>query len=204
MYGIHIHSPMHTYAHIHLCTHMHLCTHTYTHTPLQQETRSTSCTGPDCSRVATPPSVYCSDRCIERHAAKMLRVLAKRGVIVQTTPGEFVRGGGGVSVVERATGKMVMGLSAPSEKKLVGWLKTHPSYQVFLPHGKGNDCHWCSVCCSFLCGHCCRVVRLLVSSERVVLPKWALCLFVHTFETSVQTFKASSSAALAGWAGGGV
>ena len=40
-------------------------------------------------------------------------------------------------MVEKATGKVVMGIVAPSEKNLVTWLKAHPSYQVLLPAGKG-------------------------------------------------------------------
>ena len=170
-----------------VCTHILVYTHTHTHTHTQlQETSSASCIGPDCGKVATPPSVYCSDRCVERHAAKMLRVLAKRGVIVQTTPGEFVRGGGGVSVLERATGKMVMGLSAPSEKKLVGWLKMHPSYQVLLPHGKGNDCLDFS-CVLFILWTLCHV-RLLHSSKHI-FGVHGLCFFLHTFEPSAQTLR---------------
>ena len=93
----------------------------------------------------------------------MLRLLAKRGVSIQTTPGEFVRGGGGVSVMERATGKVVMGLAAPSESKLVGWLKSHPSYLVLLPHGKGNDNVVSLV--FYLCGHCnVRVLSIVKST----------------------------------------
>ena len=44
-------------------------------------------------------------------------------------------------MVEKATGKVVMGISAPSEKNLVPWLKVHPSYQVLLPAGKGMYLH---------------------------------------------------------------
>ena len=131
---------------------------------LQEETTSMCCIGPDCTRGATPPSLYCSDHCIEKHAAKMLRIMAKRGMAVQTSPGEFVRGGGGVSVVERATGKVFMGLTAPSEKKLVGWLKNHPTYQVFLPHGKGNDIVVSLMFC--LCV-CCHVRRIQLSTFAV-------------------------------------
>ena len=74
----------------------------------------------------------------------MLKLLSNKGVSIQTSPSEFVRGSGGVSVLEKATGKVVMGIVAPSEKNLVTWLKAHPSYQVLLPAGKGMYMYMCS------------------------------------------------------------
>ena len=47
-------------------------------------------------------------------------------------------------MLEKATGKVVMGIVAPSEKNLVTWLKAHPSYQVLLPAGKGMYMYMCS------------------------------------------------------------
>jgi len=105
--------------------------------PLRQEELNTQCIGPGCDKLAPSPSVYCGPACIEKHSAEMLKLLSNKGVSIQTTPSEFVRGSGGVTVVEKATGKVVMGISAPSEKNLVSWLKVHPSYQVLLPSGKG-------------------------------------------------------------------
>ncbi len=91
----------------------------------------------DCKKPTVPPSVYCSDQCLELHASHSLQKLEERGVSLQTNPQEFVRGSGGVSVLELATGKMLVGIAAPSAKNLVSWLKKHPSYQVLL-HRKGK------------------------------------------------------------------
>ena len=35
-------------------------------------------------------------------------------------------------MIEKATGKMLVGIAAPSEKNLTNWLKEHPSFQVLL------------------------------------------------------------------------
>ena len=40
-------------------------------------------------------------------------------------------------MIEKATGKMLVGIVAPSEKNLVPWLKEHPSFQVLLHKKKG-------------------------------------------------------------------
>lgn len=81
--------------------------------------------------------MYCSKECIEKHASISLKKLSDRGVLHSSNPSEFVRGAGGVSVVERGTGKLLVGIAAPSEKNLIPWLKEHPSYQVYL-HAKAG------------------------------------------------------------------
>ena len=93
--------------------------------------------GPGCDKPTTPPSVYCSQDCIEKHAAFSLKKLSDRGVLHSDNPSEFIRGPGGVSVVEKGTGKLLVGIAAPSEKNLIPWLTEHPSYQVYL-HAKGS------------------------------------------------------------------
>jgi hypothetical protein len=74
--------------------------------------------------------VFCGEECIEQHASNSLKLLSDRGISFQASPSEFVRGSGGVSVIEKATGKMLVGFAAPSEKNLIPWLKEHPSFQV--------------------------------------------------------------------------
>ena len=69
---------------------------------------------------------------MDKYAALSLKKLSDRGISIQSNPSEFVRGSGGVSVIEMATGKMLVGIAAPSAKNLVNWLKQHPSYQVLL------------------------------------------------------------------------
>ena len=103
----------------------------------EPEPTTIQCIGPKCNKPATPPSIYCSDTCIERHAVDRLKRLSDRGISVHATPSEFVRGSGGVPVTEKSTGKTLVGITAPSEKNLVQWLKAHPSYQVLLAAGKG-------------------------------------------------------------------
>ena len=51
-------------------------------------------------------------------------------------------------MVERGTGKLLVGIAAPSEKNLIPWLKEHPSYQVYL-HAKGGKSE--SVVCLCQC-----------------------------------------------------
>lgn len=104
---------------------------------LLQEVYTGSCIGPDCNKPTIPPSVYCGENCIEKHASYSIRKLSERGISFHSNPSEFVKGSGGVSVIEKATGKMLVGIAAPSEKNLVPWLKTHTSYQILL-HKKGK------------------------------------------------------------------
>ncbi len=103
---------------------------------------TTPCVVPGCPRTATPPSIYCGEACIEQHTTEMLKYLSERGITTATSASEFVRGSGGVAVTERATGKTLVGIAAPSEKNLAGWLKAHPSYQVLIPSGKGDSRDW--------------------------------------------------------------
>ena len=47
-------------------------------------------------------------------------------------------------MVDKSSGKMVVGIQAPTDKTLVSWLKAHPSYEVLLPggkHGRGTYIH---------------------------------------------------------------
>ena len=57
---------------------------------------------------------------------------------METTPSEFIRGSKGIGMLEKSTGKTVIGISAPSDKNLPSWLKLHPSYQVIVPSGRGE------------------------------------------------------------------
>ena len=105
----------------------------------QEETATRHCIGPGCEKMVTPPTAYCSEECIEKHAAYALKKLSDRGALHSSNPSEFVRGAGGVSVVEKATGKLLVGIAAPSEKNLIPWLKEHPSYQVYLHPKTGKS-----------------------------------------------------------------
>lgn len=79
---------------------------------------------------------------MEKYAADSLKMLSDRGITFQSSPREFVRGSGGVSVIEKATGKMLVGFAAPSERSLVPWLKEHTSFQVLLHKKKGWQGAW--------------------------------------------------------------
>jgi len=97
---------------------------------------------PGCHKATAPPSVYCSEECLEKHASYSLKKLEERGFSIQNNPQEFVRGSGGVSVLEMATGKMLVGIAAPSAKNLVPWLKKHSSYQVLLHRRGKGEVNW--------------------------------------------------------------
>lgn len=76
-----------------------------------------------------------------------LKKLEERGISFHANPHEFVRGSCGVSVLEMATGKMLVGIAAPSARNLNSWLKKHSSYQVLLHRkGKGLVCLLISTC----------------------------------------------------------
>ncbi len=98
-----------------------------------------------CPNKTAPPSIYCSKECIETHVTKSLKQLASRGIRVSNDPSEFVKGSGGVGVVEKSSNKILVGLSAPREGELVSWLVAHPSYDILIP-GKGKKCKWFMSC----------------------------------------------------------
>lgn len=106
--------------------------------PSAEASTATTCIGPGCTKPATPPSVYCGDSCVELHAREALKQLAHQGVTIQRSPSEFIRGSGGLPVVEKSSGKTLIGMSAPSERNLVPWLKAHPSYQVLVTTKKAS------------------------------------------------------------------
>ena len=54
------------------------------------------------------------------------------------SPGELGKGSGGVTVIDTRTKKILTGLSAPSEKLLLPWIKNHPTYKVYVPSTKGE------------------------------------------------------------------
>ena len=71
--------------------------------------------------------------------SSVLKKLQIRGLSRgSSTPGEFVKGSGGVTVIEANTRKLVTGLTAPTEKTLIPWLKAHPTYKVHIPSDKGD------------------------------------------------------------------
>ena len=39
-------------------------------------------------------------------------------------------------MVDKAAGKTVVGIQAPTDKTLVLWIQQHPTYEVLLPAGK--------------------------------------------------------------------
>ena len=73
-----------------------------------------------------------------RHVSKMLEHLAAQGTNISSDTSERIKGGGGVTFYEPSTRKYLMGVSAPGPKDLLPWLKSHPSYHILVPVGKGR------------------------------------------------------------------
>jgi hypothetical protein len=95
------------------------------------------CIGPACEKMASDTSIYCSEECIKKHVEFSLKKLEVRGLAKpSSTPGDFVKGSGGITVVNVYTKKLITGVTAPSGKTLVPWLKAHPTYKVHIPSDK--------------------------------------------------------------------
>lgn len=125
---------------------------------ITQELLQHKCMIPDCFNMAIPPAIYCGQPCIEKHVAISLKKLANQGVSIQSNPSEFLRGSGGIGVIDKSTNKIMVGICAPSEKELIPWLQMHPSYQV-LVHRKGGPkgmpyIHVLRMCIICMCSFC--------------------------------------------------
>lgn len=81
----------------------------------------------------------CQSFPLPRHMSKALECLAARGTDISSDPSERVKGGGGVTFYEPSTRKYLMGVSAPSHKNILPWLRTHLSYRIFVPAVKGGS-----------------------------------------------------------------
>ena len=86
-----------------------------------------------------PPSLPPLSPFLCRHIEFSLKKLQIRGLShVMGSPGELGKGSGGVTVIDTRTKKILTGLSAPSEKLLLPWIKNHPTYKVYVPSTKGE------------------------------------------------------------------
>jgi len=64
-----------------------------------------------------------------RHVKIALNVLTHRGVSEQE----------GVTVVDKSSGRVMVGGAAPKRNELLDWLQSHRSYQVHLPSRKPSS-----------------------------------------------------------------
>ena len=63
-----------------------------------------------------------------RHVKRGLEILASRGVNVAESDG--------VAVVDKSSGRVIVGGAAPRKNDLIDWLQSHRSYQIHLPAGR--------------------------------------------------------------------
>lgn len=60
-----------------------------------------------------------------RHVKRSIEILGSRGGNVAECEG--------VAVIDKSSGRVIMGGAAPGRKELVEWLLSHRSYQIHLP-----------------------------------------------------------------------
>ncbi|RUS88140.1 hypothetical protein EGW08_004102, partial [Elysia chlorotica] len=113
------------------------------------------CVGRKCSKTPRAGSVYCSNECIMNHAQESLKAIrdeqAKKASKEKHHSSQQASSGKSssssskvppspssssdvVEVMERETGKILRGPSAPTQKGLHRWLEQHPSFEVVQPH----------------------------------------------------------------------
>ncbi|XP_038051591.1 death-inducer obliterator 1-like [Patiria miniata] len=108
------------------------------------------CIGPGCQNWARPGSIYCGNDCIVRHARQSIRLIhqekekalgskyrrdstgsmANRNIV---SPSSHRHEPERIPVLERHTGKVRTGLSAPIQEQVYDFLERHPSYEVLRP-----------------------------------------------------------------------
>ncbi|CAG5118105.1 unnamed protein product, partial [Candidula unifasciata] len=111
------------------------------------------CVGRRCSKAPRPGSVYCSNECVMSHAQEALKTIREEQMkkkisekqpsthsksssssTPKTLPAKSSSAADTVEVIERETGKLLTGSSAPTQKGLHRWLEQHPTFEVVLPH----------------------------------------------------------------------
>ncbi|XP_055954851.1 titin homolog [Patella vulgata] len=98
------------------------------------------CVGKYCKKEARVGSVYCSNECIIQHAKLSLKLLqqdrdkvtSKKAEEPDTSSSSKV-GTDKVVVLERKTGCILNGPTAPTESTLQDWLEKHPTFEVLQP-----------------------------------------------------------------------
>nr|XP_006813441.1 PREDICTED: death-inducer obliterator 1-like [Saccoglossus kowalevskii] len=103
------------------------------------------CIGSRCGKWAKENTVYCGNECLERHVKESLRMIEKdreRTHGVQTkADGQSgnksvdvkLKADDRIAVIERHTGRMLAGISAPTVEHLFPWLIRHGSYEILRP-----------------------------------------------------------------------
>ncbi|XP_041466092.1 death-inducer obliterator 1-like isoform X2 [Lytechinus variegatus] len=109
------------------------------------------CIGTRCENWARAGSVYCSPGCIVKHAKESMKLLAAEKERATGLKGRRDSAGGSagtptqslklrederISVIERHTGRLRTGLTAPTYEELPYWLGRHPTYEVLRPNIK--------------------------------------------------------------------
>ncbi|BFZ11396.1 hypothetical protein BsWGS_14435 [Bradybaena similaris] len=110
------------------------------------------CVRRKCSNTPRPGSVYCSNECVMSHAQEALKTIREEQVKKQMSekqhpthkspvpssvtapPPKSSWSAHTVEVIDRQTGKLLTGPSAPTQKALHRWLEQHPTFEVVLPH----------------------------------------------------------------------
>ncbi|XP_033126853.1 PHD finger protein 3-like isoform X2 [Anneissia japonica] len=124
-----------------------------TSTPKHQSSKQ-CCANSACKRTAKQGTVYCSNECIIDHAKDSMRLIRhdrnRLGLKVKPeSPGSSKsthdsKGHGlqsieHITVIERHTGRIRKGDSAPNDRNLMEWLTRHPTYEVVKPRARSHS-----------------------------------------------------------------
>ncbi|XP_077990047.1 uncharacterized protein LOC144444491 [Glandiceps talaboti] len=106
------------------------------------------CVGSLCNKQASSNSVFCSNECIGIHVRVALKIIERErektfGIRKDSRGGRQLdtklKDSDTVAVIERHTGRVLAGLSAPTVTNLEEWIIKHPTFEVLRPGTHGYD-----------------------------------------------------------------
>ncbi|XP_013399494.1 death-inducer obliterator 1-like, partial [Lingula anatina] len=101
------------------------------------------CISTGCEEWAREGSVYCKPGCIVKHAKESLQLLEKEKAKMAGFKSKAEKGkqADKVVVLERHSGRLVTGPTAPTTENLEKWLQRHPTFEVLRPGQQAGHMH---------------------------------------------------------------
>ncbi|KAJ8322134.1 hypothetical protein KUTeg_000605 [Tegillarca granosa] len=100
---------------------------------LKEKHSSLPCIGPGCKEHARVGSVYCSKDCITKHTKESLKIIHKQQEKQVTKSPKGESSEKKIVVLEKKSGRIITGPTAPTESNLISWLEEHPTFEVLCP-----------------------------------------------------------------------